>query len=65
MQKRQVAIKKKFGIGLVEDDVEGIKLSELVSSEELDRLGENQEHINTNDQRTITRINKIERSRRN
>lgn len=37
--KKASSYQKKFGIGLVEDDVEGIKLSELVSSEELDRLG--------------------------
>jgi len=36
--KKARGYQKKFGIGLVEDDVEGIKLSELVSSEELDRL---------------------------
>jgi putative membrane protein len=37
--KKARGYQKKFGVGLVEDDVEGIKLSELVSLEELDRLG--------------------------
>ncbi|MGK0426801.1 MAG: putative membrane protein [Ulvibacter sp.] len=37
--KKTSIYQKKFGVGLVEDDLNNIDLSELVSAEELDRLG--------------------------
>jgi hypothetical protein len=37
--KKTSIYQKKFGVGLVEDDLNNIDLSELVSAEELNRLG--------------------------
>ena len=37
--KKTSIYQKKFGVGLVEDELDNIDLSELVSAEELDRLG--------------------------